>query len=342
MLQKLSSVKRSPSKPIPLVHNKQYSAPSDPPPNLSNQHDSVEPQSSSLLKAQTSFQSAYSSSSNDGTGSVSDILNVGIATPNSPWSTSGASFTELLLPGQESFNELKDHSFPLDDTWTLNGAAHDHTATDSNSRKRERSYSPPVSASQLPLDSSTPPSKKSKIVAKADRCLVSIPLVKIRLNNHHVPEELKIERHDEVQGRISPVYECYELLVKIQLGLLNRTPMNPDRSKSCDLPSPHRTNNYHTFEQPYNTLDDSHEKNLRCEPHEDLSKPGKNENSDNLTTNHAPHFNQKLVPLGARPGVDGCMGTDGFWYEWTEHISSHGEGVTIFPYVYIDGSDVTQ
>lgn len=43
-------------------------------------------------------------------------------------------------------------------------------------------------------------------------------------------------------------------------------------------------------------------------------------------------------PEGVCPGVDGCVGVDGYWYEWTEHIGSHGQEVTILPYVYIEDS----
>ena len=42
------------------------------------------------------------------------------------------------------------------------------------------------------------------------------------------------------------------------------------------------------------------------------------------------------LPPGARPGVDGCIGNDGNWYDWTDHIQGYGPDVTVLPYVYID------
>lgn len=44
------------------------------------------------------------------------------------------------------------------------------------------------------------------------------------------------------------------------------------------------------------------------------------------------------VPMGCSNGVDGCLGANGVWYEWTEYIpGTHEEMVTVLPYVYIDG-----
>ena len=45
---------------------------------------------------------------------------------------------------------------------------------------------------------------------------------------------------------------------------------------------------------------------------------------------------QRPAPEGACLGVDGCMGPDGYWYDWTEHIDRYGEEVTIMPYVYYE------
>ena len=46
---------------------------------------------------------------------------------------------------------------------------------------------------------------------------------------------------------------------------------------------------------------------------------------------------QTLTPVDVVPGVDGCLGPDGAWYDWTRHIPSQDFSVTVLPYVYIDG-----
>ena len=46
------------------------------------------------------------------------------------------------------------------------------------------------------------------------------------------------------------------------------------------------------------------------------------------------------VPMGCSLGVDGCLGANGVWYDWTEYIpGTHEEMVTVLPYVYIDGCE---
>ena len=47
----------------------------------------------------------------------------------------------------------------------------------------------------------------------------------------------------------------------------------------------------------------------------------------------SPH----LKPTGQVPGMDGCLGHDGFWYDWTKPLPSEGLSVIVLPYVYIDG-----
>ncbi len=54
---------------------------------------------------------------------------------------------------------------------------------------------------------------------------------------------------------------------------------------------------------------------------------------------HTPTHQKKLsVPQDAFPGISGCVGLDGYWYDWTDHICSHDDEVTILPYVYIEDS----
>lgn len=48
-------------------------------------------------------------------------------------------------------------------------------------------------------------------------------------------------------------------------------------------------------------------------------------------------FNEpRPIPLGAYPGVDGCLGNNGFWYTWTDIIPGQDEALTVLPYIYID------
>jgi hypothetical protein len=52
-----------------------------------------------------------------------------------------------------------------------------------------------------------------------------------------------------------------------------------------------------------------------------------------------PMPESRLVPSGSSPGVDGCMGSDGYWYSWTDSIPGHDVSVTVLPYVYVDDDE---
>lgn len=45
---------------------------------------------------------------------------------------------------------------------------------------------------------------------------------------------------------------------------------------------------------------------------------------------------RRLPPEGVCPGVDGCIGPDGYWYEWTDPMVSNHTEVTVMPYVYFE------
>lgn len=56
-----------------------------------------------------------------------------------------------------------------------------------------------------------------------------------------------------------------------------------------------------------------------------------------VSTTRGPQENTG-VPLGCVPGIDGHIGQDGSWYNWTKHMPSmDGTTVTVLPYVYVDG-----
>ena len=42
---------------------------------------------------------------------------------------------------------------------------------------------------------------------------------------------------------------------------------------------------------------------------------------------------------GSVPGIHGCIGPDGLWYDWTTAIPGQEPCVTMLPYVYVDGWD---
>ena len=54
---------------------------------------------------------------------------------------------------------------------------------------------------------------------------------------------------------------------------------------------------------------------------------------------HLPTPSPRLIPSGASPGVDGCMGSDGYWYSWTDSIPGHDVSVTVLPYIYVDDDE---
>lgn len=58
-----------------------------------------------------------------------------------------------------------------------------------------------------------------------------------------------------------------------------------------------------------------------------------------LSSTGAPSGRLKCeIPDNCREGMDGCLGRNGIWYNWTDYIPSQEEsGVIILPYVYVDG-----
>ena len=59
------------------------------------------------------------------------------------------------------------------------------------------------------------------------------------------------------------------------------------------------------------------------------------------TSTPVPSPGQQVVPLGLCPGVHGCYGLDGLWYNWTDPIIRQDFAVNVLPYVYIDGMQDT-
>lgn len=65
------------------------------------------------------------------------------------------------------------------------------------------------------------------------------------------------------------------------------------------------------------------------------------EAKDHALVPHLPLVQRRPPPEGVCPGVDGCIGLDGYWYEWTEHMVSRDSEVTVMPYVYFEDCDST-
>ena len=52
-------------------------------------------------------------------------------------------------------------------------------------------------------------------------------------------------------------------------------------------------------------------------------------------------FENTSVPAGCVPGINGHIGQDGYWYDWTKAMPPiDGTSVTVLPYVYLDDWDV--
>ena len=108
-----------------------------------------------------------------------------------------------------------------------------------------------------------------------------------------------------------------------------------------------------TTDQSHDTAHQSHDTTSSHDqwrgPHSEISKTHQNGIVDTGTVkaqihNHIipfiPPRQQRPLPPGACPGVDGCIGSDGYWYEWTEPINSCQAGeVPIMPYVYFENFD---
>lgn len=238
------------------------------------------------------------------------------------------------------------------------------TSYQQSSRKRLRSPSPFVSEQAVVP---RPPHKKHKShkssskISRPDmssaslvQCVVQIPLEKVFLNHLAVRKELTDEPVS-LNERVNPV-----LVVSIERSMLSRVPGNT----TTELQALGETlkgwqshdQSHHSHELNYQSHDQFHGSRQSHDPkyqsydldHHTHDKSGhwtdlvtnrtvKTEDPDQFT--QSPKMPRLPPPEGACPGVDGCIGLDGYWYNWTEHISSHENEVTIMPYIYIEDTN---
>jgi hypothetical protein len=162
----------------------------------------------------------------------------------------------------------------------------------------------------------------------------------------------------EKHSTATQVSNMMSLVVNIKRSLLTRIPgtekrllaalpgrsvVHPGFNKSHDKAYPSHDNAYHPQDRTHQSHDEmahqSHDRQLE-------GFPVKQEPMDVDTSDHTnpcsvvlPVVQQRPPPEGVCPGVDGCIGLDGYWYEWTEHILSHDAEVTVMPYVYFEDCD---
>ena len=130
------------------------------------------------------------------------------------------------------------------------------------------------------------------------------------------------------------------LIVSIDVSLLNsgRSASNPCQAQTGSDIKPNRTEQVIENHCPPGKLEllSTHHIDSR---HDDTGdyRPMETDTSPLFGNGEVPLTGPQLVPPGASPGVDGCMGNDGCWYAWTDMIPGHDEAVTVLPYIYIDG-----
>lgn len=142
------------------------------------------------------------------------------------------------------------------------------------------------------------------------------------------------------------------LIVSFQRSLLNRVPV---LNGKCETPLPYQQQSYDNTHQSHDRMRPSHDTTSSHDQwrqsHNEISETHRNgivgteppNDGEAQIHNHIsfiPPRQQRPCPPGACPGVDGCVGSDGYWYEWTEPINSCCAGeVPIMPYVYFDNFD---
>lgn len=262
----------------------------------------------------------------------------------------------------------------ISDTSALNGSR-DYLDIVKDSRKRPRSYSPLSLNSSTPPPKhkrhkrhkhSSVQNKPEERSEYAEECIVQVPLEKVLLKDLQCSPKCTTKVGHVMNTTPSPVNHAQEycqLVVSFQLSLLNRVPpvfqsartINCFETTNSSLPPSHRPESYEVSLPPsdihgknelrkYHTdADSSKSVQFRLQVpksegdrHTQLSAIAEestvNGESNTLTCPSPP----RDVPPDVCPGVHGCVARDGHWYEWTDHIRSHGPEVTILPYVYID------
>ncbi len=226
------------------------------------------------------------------------------------------------------------------------------------SRKRPHPSSSPAEM-ELSLGVSSPAHKKhkshgDKITKKHrhhHRLVVRVPLLEgIHLNHHKFGGGLVEEKKHVIEGSgavgVRPEGR-EELVVSIPQSLLRGRPLlNAKRENVMqsqrDAPDNRTTNWSHDL--AHKSHDPTYPAPLPPPAHKQARDQTESQNDAALHHQKTDSdgvivcmtCRRTLQPEWARPGLDGCIGCDGYWYEWTDHICSLGEEVTIMPYIYIE------
>lgn len=231
-------------------------------------------------------------------------------------------------------------------------------------RKRPRSYSP------ISLNRSTPsprhkmhkPHKHSSVLDKHEQFIVRLPLDRVSLNTLQPPSlettmGSGLDTLDIIPSPARHVEEVCELVVSYQLSLLRRTPLVVSSPLETGETS-FQTNSSLTSHQPQSLFLPPSILHSKVNHHADTDTELSNETEQSSLRPpkqericHPPSSSKaeetressmcicpspRDIPPDVCPGVHGCVGKDGHWYTWTDHIHSCGPEVTILPYVYID------
>lgn len=328
MMQKLSSFKKSPNKLHQGIDE-----------TLSAQH--VTNQTESQLSAHAVV-------------SVGDGNTISLAS-NTTWTPNDDLSRSLWTAG--SFTDMITEDFANGSNWvppmspensraflaatTCNGG--ERAGCQENFNKRPRSPSPADSKQ------SEPPHKRHKRLKHKPQladCIVRIPLEKVhlsRLEGHRgfTDHRLPVEDHrgliSDRRGLTEKHNSAFQgLVVSFPRSLLARVPSSPSIKREAvkqdkPPPAPCQTVKHRTAQGAYQ----SHDQNLHMkvseehEPMDVLSAGAEDQGSPLIVIQRPP-------PEGACPGVDGCVGLDGYWYDWTDPMVSRDTEVTVMPYVYFE------
>lgn len=373
MMQKLSSVKKSPSKShttttqhedVPVIPTQLE--------GMHAQNSHFRTLTSHSLAEPLTFQSTHPATSSQTGHRVGVASNAVDVADEEEW-TSGL-FTEMAVMNFTNGSDWAPTSpdeiaHSSRNVTTCNGTVEMGVSSDFNQsfRKRPRSCSPSESEQHL---LSAPAHKKHKSHRHSSKrskhqlqdshlsdYIVKIPLGAVCLNhcsniceglagkpgNFHVETDLKVDVN-KVNRNVGPTSGPDELVVSFRRTELIRVPtacVEREENFKQDMLPLGRTKNHHQSCDP------------SCQSHDHTQRPHfgglqdrfvqQNEdvafnNSRGVETegNDSTASWQRPVPEGVCPGVDGCVGSDGYWYEWTEHIGSQGEEVTVLPYVYLE------
>ena len=242
------------------------------------------------------------------TATVSSICS-GEKKPNSPLSN-----RKLLL---SRFSAIKQTSMPQATPTTL-------SLTSSSPSTYSSLIAPPNNVTKLSLSSSTTPTPISNGTKPIESLTVRFPLERLPreqdVSSLVVSISLALISFPSRRSLIEPAFQpevnvMSPLIVQIKRSLLS----TPQSISPVHFPLPSK---------PISSslLPNATNETVEC-THIIPGAPSGRLKSDN-------------VPEFCTAGIDGCLGADGMWYEWTDVMPHDEPVVTILPYVYIDGLEL--